>query len=80
MSLWPAIWLTLNLAGLTTVILLLIATPIAWWLANTRARIKPAIEPNQRIESFSKSWAIALILLTLEVSIDCSTVELTLNL
>ena len=44
MSLWPAIWLTLKLAGLTTVILLLIATPIAWWLANTRARIKPAIE------------------------------------
>ena len=44
MSLWPAIWLTLKLAGLTTLILLLIATPIAWWLANTRARIKPAIE------------------------------------
>ena len=44
MSLWPAIWLTLKLAGMTTVILLLIATPIAWWLANTRARIKPAIE------------------------------------
>jgi molybdate transport system permease protein len=31
-----AIWLTLKLAGLTTVLLLLIGTPIAWWLARTR--------------------------------------------
>ncbi len=38
------IWLTLQLAGLTTLILLVIATPIAWWLANTRSRLKPAIE------------------------------------
>jgi molybdate transport system permease protein len=30
-----AIWLTLKLAGLTTVLLLLIGTPIAWWLART---------------------------------------------
>ena len=44
MNLWGPIWLTLQLAGLTTVILLIIATPIAWWLANTQARIKPAIE------------------------------------
>ncbi len=32
-----AVWLTLKLAGLTTAILLLIGTPIAWWLANTRS-------------------------------------------
>jgi len=44
MSLWSPVWLTLQLAGLTTILLLLIATPIAWWLANTRARIKPAVE------------------------------------
>ena len=31
-----AIWLTLRLATLTTVLLLLIGTPIAWWLARTR--------------------------------------------
>lgn len=30
-----AIWLTLRLAGITTVLLLLIGTPIAWWLAHT---------------------------------------------
>jgi molybdate transport system permease protein len=32
-----AIILTLKLAGLTTLILLLIGTPIAWWLARTRS-------------------------------------------
>lgn len=31
-----AIWLTLKLAGITTLILLLIGTPLAWWLARTR--------------------------------------------
>lgn len=30
-----AVWLTLKLAGITTFILLLIGTPIAWWLART---------------------------------------------
>jgi molybdate transport system permease protein len=32
-----AVWLTLKLASITTAILLLIATPIAWWLAHTRS-------------------------------------------
>ena len=31
------LWLTLKLAGVTTAILLLIATPLAWWLARSRA-------------------------------------------
>ena len=35
---WQAIWLTLRLAAATTVALLLIATPLAWWLARTRSR------------------------------------------
>ncbi|MDP2433238.1 MAG: molybdate ABC transporter permease subunit [Pseudomonadota bacterium] len=30
-----AIWLTLKLAGVTTALLLVIGTPIAWWLART---------------------------------------------
>lgn len=33
-----AIRLTLELAGLTTLLLLLISTPIAWWLARTSSR------------------------------------------
>jgi molybdate transport system permease protein len=38
-----AIWLTLELASLTTVILLVIGTPIAWWLARTRSWLRGPI-------------------------------------
>lgn len=31
-----AVWLTLKLAGVATLLLLLIATPLAWWLAHSR--------------------------------------------
>jgi len=44
MTLWAPIWLTLQLAGITTILLLLIATPIAWWLANTKSRLRPMVE------------------------------------
>ncbi len=35
-----AIWLTVKLASLTTLLLLVIGTPIAWWLARTRSRLR----------------------------------------
>lgn len=35
---WAAITLTLKLAGLTTVLLLVLCTPLAWWLAHGRSR------------------------------------------
>jgi molybdate transport system permease protein len=38
-----AIWLTVKLATLTTVLLLLIATPLAWWLARTGSRWRAPI-------------------------------------
>lgn len=40
---FAAIWLTLQLASLTTVLLLLVGTPIAWWLARTRSWLKGPI-------------------------------------
>jgi len=36
-DLWHAVWLTIELASITTVILLVIGTPIAWWLARSKA-------------------------------------------
>jgi molybdate transport system permease protein len=33
-----ASWVTLKLAGLTTLILLVLGMPLAWWLAHTRSR------------------------------------------
>jgi molybdate transport system permease protein len=35
---WQAIQITLKLATLTTIILLVIATPLAWWLSQTHSR------------------------------------------
>ncbi|MCU7797830.1 MAG: molybdate ABC transporter permease subunit [Candidatus Thiodiazotropha sp. (ex Semelilucina semeliformis)] len=32
---WQPVWLTLKLAGVSTLILLVIGTPIAWWLARS---------------------------------------------
>ena len=38
-----AIWLTLKVASLTTIILLLIGTPLAWWLVRSQFRWKNII-------------------------------------
>lgn len=40
---WQAIFLTLRLATLVTLILLVIATPVAWWLTTTKSKLKPVI-------------------------------------
>ena len=40
---WSAVRLTAQLAALTTVLLLLLGTPIAWWLARTRSVAKPVV-------------------------------------
>jgi molybdate transport system permease protein len=39
-----ALWVTLRLAAVTTALLLLLGTPLAWWLARSRARGKPVVE------------------------------------
>lgn len=36
-----AVWLTAKLATVTTLWLLVVGTPMAWWLARTRSRLKP---------------------------------------
>lgn len=38
-----AVWLTLKLATVVTVLLLIIGTPLAWWLARTRSRMKNVV-------------------------------------
>ena len=37
---WQAISLTLQVATLTTLILLVLGTPLAWWLARSRSRLR----------------------------------------
>lgn len=41
---WSAIWLTVRLAATTTVVLLVIGMPIAWWLARSRAPWRPLVQ------------------------------------
>lgn len=38
------LWLTLQLAGATVIVLLLVGTPIAWWLAFTSSRLRTIVE------------------------------------
>ena len=40
---WSTVRLTLALAGLSTLLLLLLGTPLAWWLARTRTALKPLV-------------------------------------
>lgn len=37
-DIWPAVQLTIVLAATTTLILLVIGTPLAWWLARSKSR------------------------------------------
>lgn len=38
------VWLTLELAAVTTAALLVLGTPLAWWLAHTRSRSRPFVD------------------------------------
>lgn len=40
---WQAILLTIKLALMVTLLLIMVGTPLAWWLANTRSRLATII-------------------------------------
>ena len=44
MNLYGPLWLSAQLALVTTLVLLLVGTPIAWWLSQTRSRWKPLVQ------------------------------------
>ncbi|MGH8142996.1 MAG: molybdate ABC transporter permease subunit, partial [Steroidobacteraceae bacterium] len=39
-----ALWISLRLAAVTTALLLVLCTPLAWWLASTRSRARVPID------------------------------------
>jgi molybdate transport system permease protein len=43
-SLLDPLWLSVQLAAITTVLLIVIGTPIAWWLAQSTSRWKPVVQ------------------------------------
>lgn len=44
MNEWAAIFLTFKLAFITTLVLLFLGVPLAYWLSQTQSRVKPVIE------------------------------------
>lgn len=42
-EIWVSVRLTIELAGVTTVILLLVGTPLAWWLARSKTILSEAV-------------------------------------
>jgi len=66
-----AIWLTVKLASVTTVLLLIIGTPIAWWLARTRSWWKgpvgavvalPIVLPPAVLGFYRGGYELALVI------------------
>jgi molybdate transport system permease protein len=41
---WSAVWVTVKLAALTTLVLAVVGLPLAWWLATTRWRGRALVE------------------------------------
>jgi molybdate transport system permease protein len=39
-----ALWISVRLATMTVIVLLIVGTPLAWWLAHTRSRLRPIVE------------------------------------
>lgn len=62
---WSAVRLTLRLASLTTVVLLLVGTPIAWWLARTHSRLKPVVSAGVALPLVLPPTVIGFYLLLL---------------
>ena len=43
-SLFQALWLSVRLAAVTTALLVVIGTPIAWWLARSASKFRPFVQ------------------------------------
>ena len=41
---WRVVAVTVKLAGVSTLVLLIIGTPMAWWLTRTTSRLRPLVE------------------------------------
>jgi molybdate transport system permease protein len=58
------VWLSLKLATVTTVVLLVAGTPVAWWLAHTRSRSKPLVEATVALPLVLPPTVLGFYLLT----------------
>lgn len=61
---WGPLWLTLRLAGVTVVVLLLVGTPLAWWLAFTKSRFRTLVEATVAMPIVLPPTVLGFYLLT----------------
>ncbi|MDH5424857.1 MAG: molybdate ABC transporter permease subunit [Gammaproteobacteria bacterium] len=74
------LFLTIKLAVIATLILIVLGTPIAWWLATTRLKIKPLVEALVALPIVLPPTVIGfylLILLSPQGTLGSFWVELT---
>ncbi len=79
-DLLTAISLTAKLAGVTTLLLLLIVTPLAWWLARSKRWFKPFVEAVTALPLVLPPTVLGFYLLLLfspEALLGSAWVELT---
>jgi len=79
-DLLTAITLTAKLAGVTTLLLLLIGTPLAWWLARSKRWFKPFVEAVTALPLVLPPTVLGFYLLLLfspEAWLGSAWVELT---
>ncbi|HEX6239827.1 MAG TPA: molybdate ABC transporter permease subunit [Polyangiales bacterium] len=62
---WDALRLSLTLAGCTSVLLTLLATPLAWWLTRSRARVTVLVEAIVALPLVLPPTVLGFYLLTL---------------
>ncbi|WP_234052926.1 MULTISPECIES: molybdenum ABC transporter permease [unclassified Xanthobacter] len=59
---WDAIWVSLGYGGLAMVIIILLGTPLAWWLARSRARGKWIADVLLLLPLLSPPLALGILL------------------
>ncbi|MBT0956857.1 molybdate ABC transporter permease subunit [Alphaproteobacteria bacterium KMM 3653] len=77
---WEAVFLTLKLAAVSTVLLMLVATPLAWWLATTRFFLRPVVEAVTALPLVLPPTVLGfylLILMSPDTALGAAWVDLT---
>lgn len=59
------LWLTVRLAAVTTIVLLAIGVPIAFWIVSTRSRVRPVIEAATTLPILLPPTVVGFYLLVL---------------
>ncbi len=79
-GIWPAVLISVNLALATTLILIVLSLPLAWWLATTRSPLRTVIEALTTLPLVLPPTVLGFYLLILfspETALGAAWVRLT---